>query len=52
VLGAYPDVVVHRTAVAPDGFDARFSAVWRRYEYRIADRIAGYDPSSACARPA
>ena len=44
VLGAYPDVVVHRTAVAPDGFDARFSAVWRRYEYRIADRIAGYDP--------
>ncbi|EPD86437.1 tRNA pseudouridine(38-40) synthase [Microbacterium sp. oral taxon 186 str. F0373] len=44
VLGAYPDVAVHRTAVAPDGFDARFSAVWRRYEYRIADRTAGYDP--------
>lgn len=44
VLGAYPDIVVHRTTVAPDGFDARFSAVWRRYEYRIADRIAGYDP--------
>lgn len=44
VLGAYPDVVVHRSAVAPEGFDARFSAVWRRYEYRIADREAGYDP--------
>ncbi|MFH8252116.1 tRNA pseudouridine(38-40) synthase TruA [Microbacterium sp. B2969] len=44
VLGAYADVTVHRTAIAPDGFDARFSAVWRRYEYRIADRIAGYDP--------
>lgn len=44
VLGAYPDVAVHRTAMAPDGFDARFSAVWRRYEYRIADRTAGYDP--------
>jgi tRNA pseudouridine38-40 synthase len=44
VLGQYPDVVVHRTSVAPDGFDARFSAVWRRYSYRIADRVAGYDP--------
>ncbi|MEU1971716.1 tRNA pseudouridine(38-40) synthase TruA [Microbacterium sp. NPDC019599] len=44
VLGAYSDVTVQRTAIAPDGFDARFSAVWRRYEYRIADRIAGYDP--------
>lgn len=44
VLGAYADVTVHRTRVAPAGFDARFSAVWRRYEYRIADRTAGYDP--------
>lgn len=44
VLGQYPDVVVHRTSVAQDGFDARFSAVWRRYSYRIADRVAGYDP--------
>lgn len=31
------DVVVSRVGVAPDGFDARFSAVWRRYCYRIAD---------------
>ncbi|TDN90559.1 tRNA pseudouridine(38-40) synthase TruA [Microbacterium sp. BK668] len=44
VLGAYADVTVHRTSLAPAGFDARFSAVWRRYEYRIADRTAGYDP--------
>lgn len=44
VLGQYPDLAVHRVAVAPDGFDARFSAVWRRYEYRIADRRTGYDP--------
>lgn len=44
VLGGYADVTVHRTAVAPDGFDARFSAVWRRYAYRIADDAAGYDP--------
>lgn len=44
VIGAYPDVVVRRSALAPDGFDARFSAVWRRYSYRIADRRSGYDP--------
>ncbi len=44
VLGQYPDVAVHRTRIAPEGFDARFSAVWRRYSYRVADRVAGYDP--------
>lgn len=44
VLGAYPDVWIHRTSVAPVGFDARFSPVWRRYEYRLADDLARYDP--------
>lgn len=44
VVGAYSDVVVTRSIAAPAGFDARFSAVWRRYEYRIADAVAGYDP--------
>ena len=44
VLGPYADVTVHRTAIAPAGFDARFSAVWRRYVYRIADDRTGYDP--------
>jgi len=44
VLGAYPDVTVTRTALAPEGFDARFSAVWRRYRYRLADARTGYDP--------
>ncbi|KTS09133.1 tRNA pseudouridine(38-40) synthase TruA [Microbacterium testaceum] len=44
VLGAYPDVTVHRTTLAPAGFDARFSAVWRRYIYRVADANSGYDP--------
>lgn len=42
VLGPYPDVAVRTVTVAPPGFDARFSAVWRRYEYRLADR--DYDP--------
>ncbi|HWU27717.1 MAG TPA: tRNA pseudouridine(38-40) synthase TruA [Microbacterium sp.] len=44
VLGQYPDVTVTRTSLAPEGFDARFSAVWRRYRYRLADTTVGYDP--------
>ena len=31
------DVVVNQVSRAPEGFDARFSAIWRRYVYRIAD---------------
>ena len=44
VLGQYPDVTVTRSSLAPEGFDARFSAVWRRYRYRLADTTVGYDP--------
>lgn len=44
VLGAYPDVTVRESRVAPAGFDARFSAVWRRYEYRLSDDLARYEP--------
>jgi tRNA pseudouridine38-40 synthase len=29
---------------APDGFDARFSALWRRYSYRVCDDPAQADP--------
>ena len=39
-----PEVRVRRAAAAPAGFDARFSAVWRRYAYRIADRPEALDP--------
>jgi tRNA pseudouridine38-40 synthase len=39
-----PDVRVRRAAEAPAGFDARFSATWRRYAYRIADDPALLDP--------
>jgi tRNA pseudouridine38-40 synthase len=42
VLG--PDVRVRRVSTAPEGFDARFSAVWRRYCYRIADAPTAVDP--------
>ncbi len=40
------DVRVRAIAVAPQGFDARFSAVWRRYAYRICDDPAEADPLS------
>lgn len=39
-----PDVRVRRLSEAPAGFDARFSAVWRRYAYRVADRLDAVDP--------
>jgi tRNA pseudouridine38-40 synthase len=39
-----PDVRVRRAVVAPAGFDARFSALWRRYAYRVADDPAVVDP--------
>jgi tRNA pseudouridine38-40 synthase len=32
-----PDIRVHALGVAPEGFDARFSALSRRYTYRVAD---------------
>ena len=38
------DVRVHRAVAAPEGFDARFSALWRRYAYRVADRPEVVDP--------
>jgi tRNA pseudouridine38-40 synthase len=39
-----PDVRVRQVAVAPDGFNARFSALWRRYSYRVCDDPALADP--------
>ncbi|MGX2996759.1 tRNA pseudouridine(38-40) synthase TruA [Streptomyces sp. JNUCC 64] len=38
------DVRVWRAEEAPAGFDARFSAVWRRYAYRVTDHPGGVDP--------
>jgi tRNA pseudouridine38-40 synthase len=35
---------VRRLAEAPAAFDARFSALWRRYAYRVADRPELVDP--------
>lgn len=38
------DVAVRDAVVAPDGFDARFSALQRRYAYRLQDRPEAVDP--------
>lgn len=38
------DVRVRRIAAAPEGFDARFSALWRRYAYRVCDDPVTADP--------
>lgn len=38
------DVVVSRVSLAPEGFNARFSATQRRYLYRICDRPQLLDP--------
>ncbi|MDO4665294.1 MAG: tRNA pseudouridine(38-40) synthase TruA [Actinomycetaceae bacterium] len=43
VRGRSDVIVRHATAVSPD-FDARFSATWRHYVYRIADRWDSFDP--------
>ncbi|MFZ3452601.1 tRNA pseudouridine synthase A [Arthrobacter sp. 7Tela_A1] len=37
-------IEVRGVSLAPEGFDARFSALWRRYSYRIADREENRDP--------
>ncbi|MGV8847117.1 tRNA pseudouridine synthase A [Tessaracoccus sp.] len=38
------DVVVSSIRTAPPGFDARFSAIWRRYCYRLIDSTQTPDP--------
>ncbi|MFC9591679.1 tRNA pseudouridine(38-40) synthase TruA [Streptomyces sp. NPDC056944] len=38
------DVRVWSVEEAPAGFNARFSAIWRRYAYRVTDNVGGVDP--------
>ncbi|MGH8894224.1 MAG: tRNA pseudouridine(38-40) synthase TruA [Actinomycetes bacterium] len=38
------DVGLRDIGLAPAGFDARFSALWRRYAYRVSDARYGPDP--------
>ncbi|MEQ1736857.1 MAG: tRNA pseudouridine synthase A, partial [Rhodoglobus sp.] len=44
IAGLKGDLYVSRVTAAPDGFDARFSPVFRRYEYRVADARAERNP--------
>lgn len=44
IAGLDTDVWVSRSRIAPTGFDARFSAIWRRYEYRVADADSSRNP--------
>lgn len=38
------DICIHSVSVAPEGFDARFSALERTYVYRLADAHSVVDP--------
>ncbi len=45
LAGVLPaDIRVGAVRVAPEGFDARFSALRRRYRYRLCDRPETFDP--------
>ena len=45
LAGVLPgDIRVRDAAIAPEGFDARFSAIHRRYAYRVSDHPAGAPP--------
>jgi tRNA pseudouridine38-40 synthase len=45
LAGVLPrDVRVSAVTEVPSAFDARFGALWRRYEYRICDAEGGIDP--------
>ncbi|HEX2823346.1 MAG TPA: tRNA pseudouridine(38-40) synthase TruA, partial [Streptosporangiaceae bacterium] len=45
LAGVLPaDIRVRAVDRAPDGFNARFSALWRRYSYRVCDDPAAADP--------
>ena len=41
------DISIHSVRVVPEAFDARFSAMRRRYEYRLRDEAARRDPLTA-----
>ncbi len=45
LAGVLPaDLRVRAVGIAPAGFDARFSALWRRYAYRVCDDPGAADP--------
>ncbi|WP_166973205.1 tRNA pseudouridine(38-40) synthase TruA [Brevibacterium atlanticum] len=49
--GDFPDIVIHAVAEVPETFDARFSALWRSYQYRLADHRSFIDPLLTAVTP-
>lgn len=44
IAGFDGDIYLSRSALAEPGFDARFSPIWRRYEYRVSDMLGPRNP--------
>lgn len=44
IAGLDSDIHVRHASIAPEGFDARFSGIHRRYEYRISDAAGPRNP--------
>ncbi|WP_297564943.1 tRNA pseudouridine(38-40) synthase TruA [uncultured Arcanobacterium sp.] len=44
-IRGYSDVVITRVEKVPADFDARFSALWRKYVYLIADGVEHWNPA-------
>ncbi len=44
MAGLSSDIHVRTASIAPPGFDARFSGIWRRYEYRVSDAAGPRNP--------
>lgn len=42
-----PTIVIRDVSIAPEGFDARFSPIARKYRYRIADQASAKNPLHA-----
>ncbi len=45
------DLVIHAVTEVPADFDARFSALWRSYQYRLADHRSFLDPLLTAMTP-
>ncbi len=44
-IRGYSDVVITRVEKVPADFDARFSALWRKYVYLLADGVEHWNPA-------
>ncbi|WP_309132113.1 tRNA pseudouridine(38-40) synthase TruA [Brevibacterium sp.] len=50
-IGGHQDLVIHAVTEVPEDFDARFSALWRAYRYRLADDRSFIDPLLIAVTP-